>query len=269
MKLFDSASKSEEKQKESEAEQLRIQQEAARQESLEKKLSELILVGKAIYTILKQEHEERKAAYENLENVIQTAANEIIQTQEKAAKAMIAYGRENNQKAIGAINEEIVKVQRETAAAQEQLFAAAEKLNNSILDNTSVLSGKLSVLEESIKDINISVEATPVVPVPVPETTEMFVPEVPEVEVPELSLDYEEEVALEEDLEADIMSVFEQEEGIEEFVLPDLEFDDQIEEAISEDIFAVEEEPAPAPVMDDPNRAMTPDEIAALIASMN
>ena len=197
MKLFDNASKSDGKQKEMEAEQLRIQQEAGRQKNLEKKLDELILVGKAIYTILKQEHENRKAAYENLENVIQTATSEMIQKQEKAVKIMVAYGREDNQKAITAVKEEFAKVQEASEEVKKQLLAAAEEINNSILDNTSVLSGKLSGLEESIKDINISVEAAPVVSIPVPEREE--------VDVSDLSLDYEEEVALGADFETDIM----------------------------------------------------------------
>ena len=321
MKLFDNVSKSEERQKELELQQLRIQLETERQKSLEKKLDDLILVGKAIYTILKQEHEERKAAYENLENVIQAAASEIIQTQEKAMKVMVAYGREDNQKVmdtIGTISEEIAKVQSVSEDAQKNLLAAAEELNSSILDNTSVLSNKLSVLEGSIKDINISVEAAPVMPVSVPVMAAV------NTDIPEVSLDYEEEaseevVTLEEDLEIgmlesdieealediqeetepdlmfmpemeeelsveeDIMSVFEQEEeSVEEFVIPEPELEEVMDEEEPGDIFAVLEEeleemleaepipePVPAPVMDDPNRAMTPDEIAALIASMN
>ena len=115
MKFFENASKSEEKQKESEVEQLRIQLEAERQKSLEKRLDELILVGKAIYTIIRKDQEERKTAYENLENAIQASTNEIIQNQEKAVKIMLAYGREDNQKAITAVKEEFVKVQEASA----------------------------------------------------------------------------------------------------------------------------------------------------------
>ena len=335
MKLFESASKSEEKQKESEVEQLRIQLEAERQKSLEKRLDELILVGKAIYTIIRKDQEERKTAYENLENMIQASTSEIIQNQEKAVKIMLAYGREDNQKAITAVKEEFVKVQEASEEANKHLLAAAEELNRSILDNTSILSSKLGELEESMKEINISVEAIPaaptaVAPMPVPEVAAvtMDIPELalePETEVYEeaqeemitlgedltedielnLGEDLTEEIELnlgmdleetseeseldfmfmpemEEELSAeeDIMSVFEQEESIEEFVIPEPEFDEIAEEEESGDIFAVleeeleeimepEPEPVPAPVIDDPNRAMTPDEIAALIASVN
>ena len=362
MKLFDNAAKSEEKQKELEAEQLRaelenekLELEKERQAKLESKLDELILVGKAVYTILRQEHEERQAAYERLESRLQAATSELISTQEKAVKVMIAYGREDNQKAIDAINEEVVKVQSVTEAAQKQLLGAVEELNSSIKDNTFVLGGKLGELKESIKDINISVEAAPVssmlaeeeaseyeeVPVYEPEE-EIVEYEVPAYE-PELIVEtepdsifmpeMEEEVPVEED----IMSVLEleQEESLEEeLVIPEIEFEDvpdtledtipeevfamleeveedvmeeilipedifeealELEEEAPEDIFAVfdeeevtfEEElviPEPiveaepilemepvvaAPVVDDPNRAMTPDEIAALIASVN
>ena len=328
MKFFENASKSEEKQKESEVEQLRIQLEAERQKSLEKRLDELILVGKAIYTIIRKDQEERKTAYENLENAIQASTNEIIQNQEKAVKIMLAYGREDNQKAITAVKEEFVKVQEASEETNKHLLAAAEELNRSILDNTSILSSKLGELEESMKEsmkeINISVEAMPVAPaavapVSVPEVAavnrdilessfeseaEIYEEEVYEEdqeemltlgedlnedielnlamdltddielnlgvdleensEEPELDFmlmpEMEEEVSAEED----IMSVFEQEESIEEFVIPEPEFDEIIEEELEEII-----ELAPAPIIDDPNRAMTPDEIAALIASVN
>ena len=338
MKFFENASKSEEKQKESEVEQLRIQLEAERQKSLEKRLDELILVGKAIYTIIRKDQEERKTAYENLENVIQASTNEIIQNQEKAVKIMLAYGREDNQKAITAVKEEFVKVQEASEETNKHLLAAAEELNRSILDNTSILSSKLGELEESMKEsmkeINISVEAMPVAPVAVAPVS---VPEVAAVnrDILESSFEseaeiYEEEVyeedqeemlTLGEDLnedielnlamdltddielnlgvdleenseepeldfmlmpemeeevsaEEDIMSVFEQEESIEEFVIPEPEFDEIVEEEDPGDIFEVleevmEPEPVAAPVIDDPNRAMTPDEIAALIASVN
>ena len=332
MKFFENASKSEEKQKESEVEQLRIQLEAERQKSLEKRLDELILVGKAIYTIIRKDQEERKTAYENLENAIQASTNEIIQNQEKAVKIMLAYGREDNQKAITAVKEEFVKVQEASEETNKHLLAAAEELNRSILDNTSILSSKLGELEESMKEsmkeINISVEAMPVAPaavapVSVPEVAavnrdilessfeseaEIYEEEIYEEEVYEE--DQEEMLTLGEDLtedielnlgmdltddielnlgvdleenseepeldfmlmpemeeevsaEEDIMSVFEQEESIEEFVIPEPEFDEIIEEELEEII-----ELAPAPIIDDPNRAMTPDEIAALIASM-
>ena len=344
MKFFENASKSEEKQKESEVEQLRIQLEAERQKSLEKRLDELILVGKAIYTIIRKDQEERKTAYENLENAIQASTNEIIQNQEKAVKIMLAYGREDNQKAITAVKEEFVKVQEASEETNKHLLAAAEELNRSILDNTSILSSKLGELEESMKEsmkeINISVEAMPVAPaavapVSVPEVAavnrdilessfeseaEIYEEEVYEEdqeemltlgedlnedielnlamdltddielnlgvdleensEEPELDFmlmpEMEEEVSAEED----IMSVFEQEESIEEFVIPEPEFDEIVEEEEPGDIFEVleeeleetmesEPEPVAAPIIDDPNRAMTPDEIAALIASVN
>ena len=90
MKFFDSSSKAadnvQSEQILAKQEQERLELEKVRQESLEKRLDELILVGKAVYTILKQEKEERQAAYERLESQIQKAADEIISTQEKAVK---------------------------------------------------------------------------------------------------------------------------------------------------------------------------------------
>ncbi len=347
MKLFDNASKMEEKQKELEAEQLReeleqtrLELEKEKQAKLESKLDELILVGKAIFTILKQENEDRKAAYERLESQIQAATSEIISTQEKAVKVMIAYGREDNQKVAGAINEEVVNVQKAATAAQEQFLAAAEELKQSVANNTSVLSSKLGDLEESLKNMNISVAAMPVLDMPissvsVTEEIEEIPSYVPEMEVeedlPEMEesmtenvfamLDEEEESGIEEilipedvydevveeeesailEIEEDIPDALEdgipedlfamldeeEESDIEEILIPEDMFDEVVEEEIPEDIFAVLEEeelviPEPelveepasepvvvAPVVDDPNRAMTPDEIAALIASMS
>ncbi len=265
MKLFENSSKSEEAQKELEAVQLRTQLEQerlelekerlefekARQESFEKKLDELILVEKAVYTILKQEREDRQAAYERLENQLQAATSEIISTQEKAVKVMIAFNRDDNQNMTSAINEEVVKVQRVVAIAQKHLLSAAEELNNSITENTTILGNKLSALESSTGNINVSVAAVPTAT----EETTAYVPEE----------DFES--VTEEDVAEDIFAVVDDEEEVP--VEEDIMFVQEPEEM---EIPEPEIEPEPivveAPVIDDPNRAMTPDEIAALIASV-
>lgn len=245
MKFFENSSKSEEGQ-------ARMQQESEKQESLEKKLDELILVGRAIFTIIKQEKEERQAAHESLESMIQAATSEMIHAQEKAMETIAACSQENSREITHAVSEEIVKLQKVTAVSQKHFLAAAEELNSSILDNTSVLEQKLGKLGNSLKNGSVSaaavVSAEPEIAVPEldfaipePETAalelELTIPE-PDITIPEPEIKVPEpEIAVPES----------------DLVIPEPEI----------------QKKAPAPVSDDPNRAMTPEEIAALIASMN
>lgn len=180
-----------------------------------KKLDELIFVGKAVYTMLKKDAEQKEAAYTRMEDTLK----EILANQEKAVKIMVKCNRDERQSMVEAINEEVVKVQSVIADSRKQLMGTVEELDN------------------SIKHISISVAAAPVVTTAVDSMADLPTGEMID----------------------DIMSLLEPEEDYEaEVEAPDLELE----------IPEPEPAPTPAPVSGDSNRAMTPDEIAALIASM-
>lgn len=285
------------KEEELETAGIRAQIERERQESLEKKLDELILVEKAVYTMLKKEAEDREAAYERMENQIQKATRELLSNQEKAVKVLLKYNHDDRQSVSDAVNEEVVKVQRVIAVGQKHLISAAEELNNSISNNTKVLKSKLSDLENSIKNTNISVTAVPAEPVETMAempTEEMIDNIIAGLEVEEPAIEEEifaaagNEPEVSEDLvvdaEEDIFAAVD----VKEETPVEKEMDDPNRAMTPEEIAALiasvgggdskkeeapapqpEPEPEPEPVENDPNRAMTPEEIAALIASMN
>ncbi len=228
--------------------EMQVQEEKERQERLEKKLDELILAEKAVYTILKKEAEVNEAAYEKMEIQFQEMSDKLLNSQQTAVKALIKYNHDDMQGVTKVITEELLKVQNGVNDFQNHMWNATGEIKTEIQNQTKIMDNSLGNLKESIQNMNISV-APPVVEAP----AELL-------EVPAEAAVSSEDVRLKNDFTED--------------ELENTEI--QSEEAdFPEDILArikTEEEPesvAPASVMDDPNRAMTPDEIAALIASMN
>ncbi len=227
-------------------------EERKKQERLEKKLDELILVQKAVYTILKKESEINEAGYERIENQMIEISDRLLNHQKTMVKTLVKYNRDDIQGATKALSktfeEEIVKVQNIGNDLQNVILDFTKEIKAEIENQTEEVNKNLNGLENSIKNMNISV-ATPIV------TAE-------EENVMEAA------VSLEDILEPEVKE--------ENFVLEEDEIlvadeVDSLLETLSDttEIQIPEPEIVASPVIEDPNRAMNPDEIAALIASMN
>ncbi len=260
--LMNEADKENQKQLEAQREvEKEAKEERKRQERLEKKLDELILVQKAVYTILKKESEINEAGYERIENQMIEISDRLLNHEKTMVKTLVKYNRDDIQGATKALSktleEEIVKVQNTGNDLQNIVLDLAKEMKAEIQNQTEEMSKKLNGLENSVQNMNISV-ATPIVTA---------------IETAEEENAMEAAVSLEDILEQETL---EQEVEEENFVLEEDETlvadeVDSLLETLSDttEIQIPEPEVVAPPVIEDPNRAMTPDEIAALIASMD
>ena len=244
------------KEKQREAELQREAEREAREERrrkarLEKKLDELILAQKAVYTMVKKEVEASEAGYDRIENQMVEISDRLLNHQKTMVKALVKYNQDNMQSATKELQkifgEEIVKVQSTGNDLQNAILDFAREIKSEMQNQTEEINKNLNRLEDSIQNMNISV-APPIMA---------------QMETPV------EEVAIQASQDTIQEAIVEPVENIiEDTIIEPIEETVSLEDILEEEL-VVEPELVVPPVIEDPNRAMTPDEIAALIASMD
>ena len=231
-------------------------EERRRKARLDKRLDELLLAQKAVYTMVKKEVEVTEAGYERIENQMIEISDRLLNHQKTMVKALVKYNQENMQSATKSLQktfgEEILNVQSIGNDLQNVILELAREIKVEMQNQTEEINKNLNCLEDSIKNMNISV-APPIMP---------------QMETPK------EEVAIQEIEDSIEEAIIEPVDNmIEDTVIEPIEeivsLEDILKQEVLEGELAVEPEPVVPPVIEDPNRAMTPDEIAALIASMD
>ena len=247
---------------------------------LDRKLDELLNAQRAIYTITKRGNakteKELAATHEDLDKVVSVQERLLSETQKfaeiqvNALKTLAKYNRENTRQLALNINKNtdrlFAKLQNSSAGLQQDSGETSERLEEtdemwagSELGQTEDL--KLSVETDSEPDQMVDLEPS----VEADSEPDQIVNLEPSVEA---DSEPDQTVNLEPSVEAD--SEPDQTEDLEPSIEADSEPVQTLDlqptpEPLPEP--AKEELPLPMPVMDDPNKKMSPEEIAALFAS--
>ena len=226
---------------------------------------------KASYLMLKKYSEEITERLQHLEKMINSPAAEIIKTQKSIAKVIISRERENAEALMNAndmLTEQLEALEKRMENSYSTMETKYEKISAT---NKDQIIAKQQEFIVALKDMELRltsvmgqrVMAAPVMQAPVMPTAPAPVPVMAEPVMEEPAAAAEpviEEPVVEEPTAA-------AEPVIEEPVVeePTPEPEPVIEEPVIEE--PVAEEAAPAPEMDDPNKKLSPDEIAAMFAA--
>ena len=258
---------------------------------------------KASYLMLKKYSEEITERLQHLEKMINSPAAEIIKTQKSIAKVIISRERENAEALMNAndmLTEQLEALEKRMENSYSTMETKYEKISAT---NKDQIIAKQQEFIVALKDMELRltsvmgqrVMAAPVMQAPVMPTAPAPVPvmaepvmeepaaaaepviEEPVVEEPTAAAEPVIEEPVVEEPAAAAEPVIEEpvveepaaaaEPVIEEPVVeePTPEPEPVIEEPVIEE--PVAEEAAPAPEMDDPNKKLSPDEIAAMFAA--
>ena len=237
---------------------------------------------KASYLMLKKYSEEITERLQHLEKMINSPAAEIIKTQKSIAKVIISRERENAEALMNAndmLTEQLEALEKRMENSYSTMETKYEKISAT---NKDQIIAKQQEFIVALKDMELRltsvmgqrVMAAPVMQAPVMPTAPAPVPvmaepataaepviEEPVVEEPAAAAEPVIEEPVVEEPAAAAEPVIE-EPVVEE---PTPEPEPVIEEPVIEE--PVAEEAAPAPEMDDPNKKLSPDEIAAMFAA--
>ena len=236
---------------------------------------------KASYLMLKKYSEEITERLQHLEKMINSPAAEIIKTQKSIAKVIISRERENAEALMNAndiLTEQLEALEKRMENSYSTMETKYEKISAT---NKDQIIAKQQEFIVALKDMELRLTsvmgqrlAAPVMQAPVMPTVAAPVPVMAEPVMQEPASAAEpviEEPVVEEPASA-------AEPVIEEPVVeePTPEPEPVIEESVVEEATPepepvieepVAEEAAPAPEMDDPNKKLSPDEIAAMFAA--
>ncbi len=260
-----------------------LQKEKQKQEQMWESIKSVIEVQKALYVATKKNGELLQQSEERARNTaaeVKLLLQQITENQNKeeadskkyadmqvsALKVVAKYERENaHQLAVGAAEntERMIaglknipdtvreNMEQSLHIMQETVEERYQEMADVMLSNTVAMSERI---ENALKGVEKKEEGFAEATVEKPEPVEDF-PAIEPVEEPEPL----EEPVVEEELSEEPM-----------IDLPEIELEPIVEEAPVEEELPVEEAPKPATpeLSSDPNHAMTPDEIAALLASM-
>ena len=242
---------------------------------------------KASYLMLKKYSEEITERLQHLEKMINSPAAEIIKTQKSIAKVIISRERENAEALMNAndmLTEQLEALEKRMENSYSTMETKYEKISAT---NKDQIIAKQQEFIVALKDMELRltsvmgqrVMAAPVMQAPVMPTAPAPVPVMaePVMEEPAAAAEPVIEEPVVEEPTAAAEPVIEEpvveepaaaaEPVIEEPVVeePTPEPEPVIEEPVIEE--PVAEEAAPAPEMDDPNKKLSPDEIAAMFAA--
>ena len=242
---------------------------------------------KASYLMLKKYSEEITERLQHLEKMINSPAAEIIKTQKSIAKVIISRERENAEALMNAndmLTEQLEALEKRMENSYSTMETKYEKISAT---NKDQIIAKQQEFIVALKDMELRltsvmgqrVMAAPVMQAPVMPTAPAPVPVMaePVMEEPAAAAEPVIEEPVVEEPAAAAEPVIEEpvveepaaaaEPVIEEPVVeePTPEPEPVIEEPVIEE--PVAEEAAPAPEMDDPNKKLSPDEIAAMFAA--
>ena len=241
---------------------------------------------KASYLMLKKYFEEIEDKLEVIEKLSKLPTDEIVGTQKGIGKVIINRSRENAEAIINSneiVMDEMKEIKGAIDSRNEALLGSCKSMNDDTVQQILLKQQDL-LLELKNMELHLSnaimqsqknvapaaVYAAPVMqqaPVPAPVVEPVVEEPMPVVEEPEPII---EEPAPEPVVEEAAPVVEEPEPVVEE---PEPIIEEPAPEPVVEEPAPVVEEPAPAaapePDLSDPNKQLSPDEIAALFASMS
>ena len=241
---------------------------------------------KASYLMLKKYFEEIEDKLEVIEKLSKLPTDEIVGTQKGIGKVIINRSRENAEAIINSneiVMDEMKEIKGAIDSRNEALLGSCKSMNDDTVQQILLKQQDL-LLELKNMELHLSnaimqsqknvapaaVYAAPVMqqaPAPVPVVEPVVEEPMPVVEEPEPII---EEPAPEPVVEEAAPVIEEPEPVVEE---PEPIIEEPAPEPVVEEVAPVVEEPAPAaapePDLSDPNKQLSPDEIAALFASMS
>lgn len=241
---------------------------------------------KASYLMLKKYFEEIEDKLEVIEKLSKLPTDEIVGTQKGIGKVIINRSRENAEAIINSneiVMDEMKEIKGAIDSRNEALLGSCKSMNDDTVQQILLKQQDL-LLELKNMELHLSnaimqsqknvapaaVYAAPVMqqaPAPAPVAEPAVEEPMPVVEEPEPII---EEPAPEPVVEEAAPVVEEPEPVVEE---PEPIIEEPAPEPVVEEVAPVVEEPAPAaapePDLSDPNKQLSPDEIAALFASMS
>lgn len=240
---------------------------------------------KASYLMLKKYFEEIEDKLEVIEKLSKLPTDEIVGTQKGIGKVIINRSRENAEAIINSneiVMDEMKEIKGAIDSRNEALLGSCKSMNDDTVQQILLKQQDL-LLELKNMELHLSnaimqsqknvapaaVYAAPVMqqaPAPAPVAEPVVEEPMPVVEEPEPII---EEPAPEPVVEEAAPVIEEPEPVVEE---PEPIIEEPAPEPVVEEVAPVVEEPAPAaapePDLSDPNKQLSPDEIAALFASM-
>ncbi len=272
----------------------------AREAQQEEQTANILKSEKATYLLTRKYCDELGSQLTLLEDKLTEPLQDVISAQKATAKVTVSRNKENtdalmnsNDKLLDLVfqmDERITAINRAVAedVVSEDMREQEQQLSQQ-LELTKQLAGQLREMELGLKNeilqaANQIMAAAPQVvmaqqaPQPMPVMEPLMEEEEPELEPmmeeePELEPIVEEEIAepeiepepiIEEEIEEpELEPIIE-----EEIAEPEIEPEPIIEEEIAEPEPEPEEELPPMPDLSDPNKVMSPDEIAALFANL-
>jgi len=216
---------------------------------------------KASYLLLKKYSEEIGSRIDHLETIIGAPTEEIINTTKSVGKVIINREHENVEALMNSndiITEQLDGIEKKLNALNGELGSKYE----------GVSASKHQELLVALKDMELRLNAIigQQRMMAAPQIIQSMPPVIPEVQAQPMPIPEPEPIAVPE-LIAEPESIEEPEPVEEPEPIEELEPIAEPEEIPEPEPEPVPE-PEPAPVADDPNKKMSPDEIAALIASM-
>lgn len=256
---------------------------------------------KASYLMLKKYFEEIEDKLNYLEQASKIPTEEIVNAQKGIAKVIINRSHENTEALMNSYDqlmEEFSLFKDRLAYLSDTLSEYKEEMvmaQKSSADTTeNMIQLKMQDLTVALKDMEIRmnnaimqsqkvIAQAPVVAPPIQQTMpiqqEAEVDETPKQEEPVLSeLETEPELEIEEPIESDPILELDPDLNLESEIEPEIIPEEELEsiselEPVSEPELEpipepAEEETPPMPDLSDPNKSLSPDEIAALFANM-
>ena len=241
---------------------------------------------KASYLMLKKYFEEIEDKLEVIEKLSKLPTDEIVGTQKGIGKVIINRSRENAEAIINSneiVMDEMKEIKGAIDSRNEALLGSCKSMNDDTVQQILLKQQDL-LLELKNMELHLSnaimqsqknvapaaVYAAPVMqqaPAPAPVAEPVVEEPMPVVEEPEPII---EEPAPEPVIEEAAPVIEEPEPVVEE---PEPIIEEPAPEPVVEEVAPVVEEPTPAaapePDLSDPNKQLSPDEIAALFASMS
>ena len=243
----------------------------------EEQFDTLLKSEKAAYLLQKKHFEEIEEQLIILEDKYKIPSEEIINAQKGVAKVIISRSKENADAIISSNDQVMERLDEIEEAHKQTITALLEEQKNSNAESKNKMDAKIQDVILHMKDMELRLNQT------ITQNSKVIIsakPEVMESAIEETALEFEnvedlfntEEPVFEDSFDAldelpmedsiNIEDTFLEEDfsAIEELV------EETIEETIKEE--PIKEELPPMPDLSDPNKVMTPDEIAALIANL-
>lgn len=220
---------------------------AEREKRKEEQYETIFKSEKAGYLLQKKHFEEIEEQLIVLEEKAKIPAEELINAQKGIAKVIINRSKENADAIINSNDQVLERLDELEEAHNKGVNDILEQQKNSSVDSKGRMDAKLQDIILHMKDMELRLNQT------LGQAPRLVTPGM--METPEIS-------EMPEMMETEILA---DEIAIESIVEDAVEVPEEV--AVEEPV--VEEELPPMPDLSDPNKAMSPDEIAALFANMS